>query len=115
MSFPKEGNIFPGMDGGPPYSVTIANALREQLGDTHQAIKTIRKWTGANERTVKNWLARSNGPSGEHLVALVRNSDVVLNAFLLLAGRRHAIAVSKLAEARDQLSAMLELLQYLLE
>ena len=44
-------------------------------------------WTGANEKTVKNWFAGRYGPSGEHLAVLVRHSDEVLNAFLVMAGR----------------------------
>ena len=38
--------------------------------ETHQAIKTVMKWTGAKERTVKNWFAGSNGTNGHHLAAL---------------------------------------------
>ncbi len=35
---------------------SITEALRAELGDTHRAVKTVTRWTGANERTVKNWL-----------------------------------------------------------
>jgi hypothetical protein len=35
----------------------IAAALVQELGTTHhQAAKTAMRWTGAHERTVKNWL-----------------------------------------------------------
>jgi hypothetical protein len=40
----------------------IAYALRNQLGTTHQATKIVMGWTGAGERTVKNWLAGISGP-----------------------------------------------------
>jgi len=45
------------------------------------------RWTGASERTVKYWLAGERGPSGDHLIALVRHSDAVLFMLLALAGR----------------------------
>ena len=59
-------------------------ALREEPGDTHRAIKRAMRWTGASERTVKYWFAGERGPRGDHLIALVRNSDAAL---LVLAGR----------------------------
>ena len=43
------------------YPSAIAASLRKELGDTHQAVKIVMKWTGANERTVKKWLAGTNG------------------------------------------------------
>jgi hypothetical protein len=55
------------------YVTVVAAGLRRELGDTHQAIKTVMKWTGANERTVKNWLGGRYGPNGEHLIDLFRN------------------------------------------
>jgi hypothetical protein len=60
-------------------------------------VKTAAVWTGAHERTAKNWFSGLYGPSGEHLVALARNSDEVLHAFLGMAGRPDLIAVVKLA------------------
>ena len=112
--FPKTGKLFPAGDGGKNlevhYASSIAAALRDELGDTHRAIKTVMQWTGASERTVKNWFAGSSGPSGENLIAVVRHSDGVFAAFMLLAGRDQAIAAKKLIDARDTLVAMLEIL-----
>ncbi len=79
--FPKKGNVFPNADGEVRsevnYRQTIAAALRRELGDTHRAVKTTMRWTGASERTAKNWIAGSHGPSGEHLISLMRHSDHV--------------------------------------
>ena len=89
--FPKEGKELhrgprgPGGDG--EFERAIAIALRTELGSTHQAIKTVMRWTGASERTVKHWFAGTHGPSGQHLVALARHSDAVLMYFLLAANR----------------------------
>lgn len=70
------------------YALEIAKALRAELGGSHRAIKTLMRWTQASERTAKCWLAGTSGPSGEHLLALVRNSDAVLERVLALAGRK---------------------------
>lgn len=108
---PKKGKFLPkGPRGGSErsYAKAVAQALREDLGDTHQAIKTVMRWTGVSERTVKNWFSGASGPRGEHLVALVRHSTVVLEALLVLAGREQAIGTRTLMEARDMLASALK-------
>lgn len=119
MSFPKKGKLFPdrrgrgGSGGGrkPPeegcFAVEIAAALHRALGSTHAGTKMVAAWTGANERTAKNWFSGRYGPSGEHLVALARNSNEVLDAFLVMAGRRDLVVVAKLAEAEQVLTDLL--------
>lgn len=114
---PKKGNKLPqggrGSNDGVDFNGAIAAALRKELGSTHQAVKTIMHWTGASESAVKTWLAGSHGPSGEHLLALVRNSDEVLQVFLLLADRnKHLLAIS-LADLRSHLVATIECLDRL--
>lgn len=115
---PKKGKVFPGGNGQgqdkADYAMMIAEALREELGTSHQGIKTAMRWTGAGERTVKNWFSGTNGPSGEHLIALVRHSDEVLDVFLRMADRRSAIAGAKLADARTKLAEALEFIETLL-
>jgi hypothetical protein len=54
----------------------VSAALRVDLGKTRNAAKIVMRWTGASESTVKNWFAGTKGPSGEHLVTLVRHSDL---------------------------------------
>lgn len=103
--FVKTGNSFQGQDR---YAVGIAKALRNELGSTHQATKTLMRWTNANERTVKNWLAGTSGPRGEHLVALVRHSDAALVAFLLMADRQHMVTTIELPLLRQRLQSALE-------
>jgi hypothetical protein len=46
------------------YSKAIADALRRELGPTHQPIKTVMRWTRASERTAKYWLSGEREPSG---------------------------------------------------
>ena|SRR5680860_313424 len=116
--FPKEGKFLPGRrrgdSGGGGYASAIAAALQQELGATHRAVKTIMKWTGANERTVKNWLAAKNGPRGEHLIELIRYSDAVLHASLHMAGRTQPIASEKVLQIRGVLSETVELIDRLL-
>ena len=109
--FPKKGNYFPNGtragQGKVRYPEAIAAALRSELGDSHQAVKTVMRWTGANERTVKNWLAGRRGPRGEHLLGLIRHSNIVLEIVLELAGREQIIAAKALFDARNALADLL--------
>jgi hypothetical protein len=104
-----------GRNEGDRYAVVIAAALRQDVGGTHRAIKTVIRWTGASERTVKYWFAGTNGPKGEHLIALAHHSDAVHEAFSRLAGREKAVAVGKVFDARDMLFQVIALLQSAVE
>src|SRR4030081_2912422 len=110
--FPKKGNYFPNGTGAArgkvSYPAAIAAALRAELGDSHQAVKTVMRWTGANERTVKNWLAARGGPRGEHLVRLMHHSDKTLEVVLRLAGREQVMAGKTILDARNVLAKMLQ-------
>ncbi|MHA6130443.1 hypothetical protein ACX3YD_30450 [Pseudomonas fluorescens group sp. PF-1] len=103
--FTKTGNSFLAQK---QYAAGIAKALHMELGETHQATKTLMRWTNANERTVKNWMAGSSGPRGEHLVALVKHSDLALAAFLGMAERPHALTASELPTLRQKLQVVIE-------
>ena len=70
-------------------------------------------YTGAGERTVKNWFEGKNGPNGKNLVELVRHSDEVLEAFLLMTGRKDILAGKLLVDARETLVEMLEIIDQL--
>jgi hypothetical protein len=96
-------------------SRAVAYALKCELGATHQAVKIIRRWTGAGERTVKNWLAGVSGPSGQHLVDLIRHSDDVLAVMLILAGRQQVVVAQRLLDVRNKLAEMVEQVDKLLE
>lgn len=106
--FRKRGNILHagGHGGGQDlnYAAIVAAALREELGGTHQAVKTVMRWTGASERTIKNWLAGTSGPRGEHLVVLIRHSDHVLDTILRSADRTQSITAHRFLKARDLLA-----------
>ena len=81
-SVPKMGTTVHLAADQEAYRKAIADALRRELGPTHQAIKTVMRWTGASERTAKYWLSGERGPSGEHLIRLAQHSDAVLITIL---------------------------------
>lgn len=103
--FTKTGNSFLAQK---QYAAEIARALHLELGETHQATKTLMRWTNADERTVKNWMAGSNGPRGEHLVALVKHSDFALAAFLGMAERPYALTASELPQLKQRLQSAID-------
>lgn len=100
------GRQVPDEDG--KFRLAVAAALKDELGTTHQAIKTVMRWTGASERTVKHWFAGSHGPSGHHLVAIVRHSNAVLMCFLLAADRSQISVGLRWADLRPLLVALLQ-------
>jgi len=108
-SFPKKGKSFPKRDGrgGSDFSLDdhafamkIASALKAELKDRNSRAKLVASWTGANERTVKNWILGRYAPCGRHLVVLAQHSDQVLNAILSMAGREDFILVGKVEDLR---------------
>lgn len=113
--FPKTGRKFP--DASRPsdaYARAIAEALRTELGQSHRATKTLMRWTGASDRTAKNWLSGCCGPSGHHLVRLARESDIVLATMLALAGRNHHMVGAELLRIRASLAQTVHLIDQVL-
>lgn len=64
--------------------------------------KLVAGWTGANERTVKNWISGRYAPCGRHLVVLAQHSDQVLNAILLMADRQGVLLAEKVEDLRQK-------------
>ena len=109
MSFPKKGKSFPKRDGDgrsdfslddQAFAKKIASALESELKDRNSRAKLVAGWTGANERTVKNWILGRYAPCGRHLVMLAQYSDHVLNAILTMADRRDLLLARKVEDLR---------------
>ncbi|WLA79489.1 hypothetical protein [Bradyrhizobium elkanii] len=115
--FPKTGKKFPSEAefSNPTYASLVAQILRAELGNSHQAHKTLMKWTGANERTAKNWLSGANGPSGEHLLQLMRSSDRVFELVLRLSRRPAVLSNQTLVEIRNSLKVTADLISDVIE
>jgi hypothetical protein len=108
-SFPKKGKSFPksGGNGSSDFSLDdqafamkISSALRSELKDRNSRAKLVVGWTGANERTVKNWILGRYAPCGRHLVVLAQHSDQVLNAILSMADRQDLLLAPKVEDLR---------------
>lgn len=114
--FPKNGSKLPAttvrLSEG-DYIAAIRQALRGELGSIGGATKTIMRWTGASDRTARNWLSGAAGPSGFNLICLARESNAVLAAMLAMSGRAelalstdvHAVEVA-LAKAMGSLEVL---------
>lgn len=88
------------------YAELIADALRQEHGNTHRAVKTIMRWTGASERSVKNWLSGGFGPSGYFLVRLCVKSPAVRGLMMELLAEPDMIAPSRGDGSIESMSAM---------
>lgn len=116
---PVSGKSFPSSSGRVSasdsygFAAVIAETLSETFGGTGKSIKTVMAYTGVGERTVKNWFDGKNGPNGENLVELVRHSDEILEALLLMADREDILAGKLLIDARGKLVEMLEIIDLL--
>ncbi|MEM9576305.1 MAG: hypothetical protein AAF999_04740 [Pseudomonadota bacterium] len=107
----KKGNSFhrecEGRVSASEYRQAISAALSQELGGAGRAAKATMRWTGASERTVKNWISASYGPTAEHLVELMRHSDTVFAVVLELAGRNEAMTTERLKRIKEELADVL--------
>lgn len=101
MSFPERGNVFPhGGASEEKFAKLVASVLCRALGERSSAIKVVARWTGAGERTVKNWFVAKNAPSGDHFLELVRHCPDMLDEFLAAAGQKERLAGVSVRAAR---------------
>ena len=63
----------------------------------------VARWTGARERTVKNWFAGSCAPKGDHFRDLVRHCPEMLDAFLVSVDRQDHLALAKVVQVEAAL------------
>lgn len=90
------------------YRQAIRSALAQELGGAGRATKVAIRWTGASERTAKNWMSGSYAPTAEHLIELMRHSDTVFAVVLELAGRGEAMTAGRLKRVRAELADILD-------
>lgn len=120
MSVPRKGKILPKTGEELPfsfeldrarYALLIAEALKQELRMSKLSIKTVMKWTGAGERTVKGWLAGTSGPRGHHLISLLRHSDCVWQRIAILVRRSPMPTSSSINELKSALYLALSALE----
>src|SRR5689334_22208661 len=103
---PKKGNSLPPFGRAhddPRYASIVATALRDELGVTHQATKTVMRWTGASESAAKQWLRGQHGPAGDYLITLMRESEKVFQSISLAAGHHEVVLSATASRARSML------------
>jgi hypothetical protein len=119
-SFPKKGNSFPKRDGDGgsnfnlddrAFAMKIALALKLELKNRNSRAKLVAGWTGASERTVKNWILGRYAPCGRHLVVLAQHSDQVLNVILSMADRRDLLLARTVGDLRRKVFELAALMR----
>ncbi len=110
--FHKKGSLFhrecEGLVSASEYRKAISSALSQELGGAGRAAKETARWTGASERTAKNWISETYGPTGENLIELMRHSDTILDVVLVLAGRHEKRLARRLSHARGEVAEVLK-------
>lgn len=95
------------------FAAEIAAALQRASTESGLQIKTVATWTGANERTVKNWFSGQYGPSGEHLLVLARHSREVLKTMLAMMERKDLLLALEFVEIEQRIARLKVLVQEL--
>lgn len=72
------------------YAEEIAACLRRSIANSRETAKHVANRVGTTQRTVQNWLAAANGPTGAQLIELIAQDDEVYARVLELAGRAPA-------------------------
>jgi len=104
----ESGKTFPALPGASSsYLLSICAGLNRDFGGAPAAVKTVARLVGANERAVRNWFEGKNGPSGAHLIVLMRHSPAVLEAVLSLAGRADLVQARLVADAAERIRRIL--------
>ena len=91
----------------------IAAALQRASAESGLQIKTVAGWTGANERTVKNWFSGQYGPSGEHLLVLARHSHEVLKTMLGIMERQDLLVALEFGDIEQRIARLAMLVREL--
>lgn len=86
----------------------IGAALRDELGNSHRAAKTIMAWTGGSERSARGWLNGEHSPSALHLIALAAKCSGIMTLVLHLAGQERAALAIDIAAIEQALEASLD-------
>ncbi len=88
------------------FATEIAAALQRASAESGLQIKTVAGWTGANERTVKNWFSGQYGPSGEHLLVLARHSQEVFETMLGIMERQDLLLALEFGEIEHRIARL---------
>jgi hypothetical protein len=68
----------------------VGSALRDELGSSRRATKTVMGWADVCDRAARTWIQGEGGLSGAHLLMLARHSDAIWLVILELVARPEA-------------------------
>ena len=86
---PKTGTRLPKLQfplSDSDFAELMGKALREELGGSRRATKTVMAWTGVSDHTARAWLNGRKSPSSLHLLSLASKSHAVMVLVLRLTG-----------------------------
>jgi hypothetical protein len=84
-------------------SEAVGQALRDELGSSRRATKTVMRWTDVSDTTARAWISGRVAPSGRHLLALAANSHEVMIIVLRMTGHSDLEVVIELQEIENGL------------
>ena len=90
------------------FARAIGTALRNELGMSRRATKSVMGWAGVSDQTARKWLQGSGCPDGHNLVALCANCRAVMTVVLQFTGYR---SVGVLVELRNVEATLIKALQ----
>lgn len=93
------------------FAAVISLALKRAKADEQISIKIVANWTGANERTVKNWFNGKFGPNGDHLMILANHCDEVMDAIIQMSGRNSLSIFLRIDSIEKNLVSALKLVR----
>lgn len=106
----KKGKKFPPLGDEiteKEFADAVARALKIEFGSSIHAASTIMRWTGASERSAKNWLSGCHGPSGSNLLLLARHCASVRQMIFKLIGMPSLALTESLNAVRTLLESMI--------
>lgn len=111
MSLSKKGKSFPS-DFMDKYTLAgvVSLALRQAADNKELTIKKVVKWTGASEKTVKNWFSGHCAPTAEYMIVLMRHCDGVLTSVLRMADRSGLLVALDLDAVERKVVAIMHLI-----
>ncbi len=104
MSFSKKEQVFRGRSGVIPdteLAQIIADALRNDFGESSSTIKKIGQVTNENLASIKHWYTARHVPSSAHLLVLARSSPSILKFVLEQIGGSDLVEAFGLLSSRD--------------
>lgn len=90
------------------FAAAIGNALKEDLGGSRRASKSIMAWTGVSDHTARAWINGHVSPSAVHMIMLAAHCRPVMRVMLQLTGNDVAALAIELGAIENALENLLK-------